>query len=100
LLGFGVSFPWSSVAATVLRQTPDRERGSVIGVLSAFVDLFVGLSSFSAGLVAKNFGYSAAFVMAALALGAAAIAGRNVFPAGVNDPASAPAEMSPELQEP
>ena len=79
VLGFGFSFPWSSVATTVLRQTPDRERGSVVGVLSAFVDLFVGLSAFSAGMVAKRFGYSAAFLMGAAALGAAAIAGRFVF---------------------
>jgi predicted MFS family arabinose efflux permease len=107
LLGFGFSFPWSSVAATVLRQTPDRERGSVVGVLSAFVDLFVGASSFSAGLVAKHFGYSAAFLMAAAALGAAAIGGRFVFPAELGDSASTPDEsavkaavMSTEFLEP
>jgi MFS family permease len=81
LLGLGFSFPWSSVAATVLRQTPEGERGSAVGVLSAFYDLFVGVSSFAAGAVANRFGYSAAFVMAAAALGAAAIAGRFVFPA-------------------
>ncbi len=79
LLGFGFSFPWSAVASTVLRHTPERERGSVVGVLSAFYDLFVGISSFAAGLIAKNFGYSAAFAMAAAALGGAAIAGHYVF---------------------
>ncbi len=81
LLGFGFSFPWSSVASTVLRETPESERGSAVGVLSAFYDLFVGISSFAAGAVANRFGYAAAFVMAAAALGAAAIAGRFVFPA-------------------
>lgn len=80
LLGSGFSFPWSSVASTVLRQTPDGERGSVVGFLSAFYDLFVGVSSFAAGAVAKKFGYSAAFVMSAAALAAAAVAGRYVFP--------------------
>ena len=50
-----------------------------MGVLTAFVDLFVGLSSFAAGSVAHTFGYPAAFVMAAIALGGAAIAGRFVF---------------------
>src|SRR5262249_12384401 len=49
MLGFGFSFPWSSVASTVLRRTPERERGSAVGVLSAFYDLFVGVSSFAAG---------------------------------------------------
>ena len=79
LLGFGFSFPWSSIASTVLRRTPDRERGSVVSVLSAFYDLFVGISSFAAGAVSERFGYSAAFVMAATSLIAAAIAGRVVF---------------------
>jgi MFS family permease len=79
VLGFGFSFPWASIASTVLRQTPERERGSAVGVLSAFYDLFVGCGSLAAGAVANRFGYSAAFVMAACALGAAATAGRFVF---------------------
>ncbi|MGI8989580.1 MAG: MFS transporter [Bryobacteraceae bacterium] len=80
ILGLGFSFPWSSVGSTILKATPDRERGSVVGVLSAFYDLFVGVSSFAAGAVANRFGYSAAFVMAAASLVLAAIAGRFVFP--------------------
>jgi MFS family permease len=87
ILGFGFSFPWSSILATVLRKTPSGERGSTIGVLSAFYDLFVGGSSFVAGAVAKHFGYSAAFVMATVALAGAAIAGRFVF-AGTPNPVS------------
>ena len=79
LLGFGFSFPWASVAGTVFRETPDRERGSTVSLLSAFYDLFVGISSFSAGVVASNFGYSATFVMAVVALGGAAMAGYFVF---------------------
>lgn len=79
LLGFGFSFPWASVASTVLRRTPPNQHGSTVSVLSAFYDLFVGASSFSAGLLANRFGYAAAFLMAVAALGAAAIAGRFVF---------------------
>ena len=79
ILGLGFSFPWSSIGSTVLRQTPSSERGATVGVLSAFYDLFVGISSFTAGAVAGHFGYPAAFVMAAGALGAAAFAGRFVF---------------------
>ena len=79
LLGLGFSFPWASVASTVLRHTPNQERGSTVSLLSAFYDLFVGFSSFSAGLVASHFGYAAAFAMAVFALGAAAVAGRFVF---------------------
>lgn len=79
ILGFGFSFPWSSVAGTVLRKTPQNERGATVGVLSAFYDLFVGVSSVAAGNVANRFGYSAAFCMAAVALLAAALAGYFVF---------------------
>ena len=79
LLGLGFSFPWASIASTVLRRSEQGERGSTVSVLSAFYDLFVGMSSFSAGLIADAFGYAAAFVMAVCALGAAAVAGRFVF---------------------
>jgi MFS family permease len=86
VLGLGFSFPWSSIASTVLRQTPPGERGSTVSILGAFYDLFVGLSAFAAGGVASHFGYSAAFVMATAALGAAAIAGRFVFTTGDRAP--------------
>lgn len=81
LLGFGFSFPWSAVATTVLRRIPSSERGSAVSVLSAFVDLFVGISSFAAGFVANRFGYSAAFASAAIVLVAAAVAGRFLITA-------------------
>ena len=81
LLGFGYSFPWASIASTVLRRAHESERGSSVSVLSAFYDVFVGLSSVSAGFLANSFGYGAAFVMAIVALGVAAIVGRKVFAA-------------------
>lgn len=79
LLGLGFSFPWASIASTVLRRTPDGQRGSVVSVLSAFYDLFVGVSSFLAGFVAKRFGYPPAFLMAAASIFVAAYCGRHVF---------------------
>lgn len=85
LLGFGFSFPFASVASTVIRRTPAGQRGSAVGVLSAFYDLFVGTSSFAAGAVAKNWGYPAAFVMGATALIAAAAVGRIVFGQAARD---------------
>jgi MFS family permease len=81
ILGFGFSFPWSSILATVLKRVHAGSRGSAVGVLSAFYDLFVGTSSFAAGAVANRWGYSAAFVMAVIALGGAAVFGRFVFAA-------------------
>ncbi len=79
LLGLGFSFPWSSIAATVLRRTPTRDHGTTVGILSAFYDLFVGGSSFAAGAVAHRFGYPATFFMAAASLGCAAVMGLVVF---------------------
>ena len=79
MLGLGFSFPWASILSTVLKRTPSHERGSVVGVLSAFYDLFVGVSSFAAGIIATHFGYRAVFVMALCSLGLAALAGRMVF---------------------
>jgi MFS family permease len=81
ILGFGFSFPWSSIISTVLKRTDSGSRGSVVGILSAFYDLFVGTSSFAAGAVSHRFGYPAAFLMAAASLAGAAFAGRLVFAA-------------------
>ncbi len=94
VLGLGFSFPWSAVASTVLRRTPEKERGSVVSVLSAFYDLFVGMSSFAAGMMAKRWGYSSAFLMAAIAVGVAAILGRFVFAAPVHEESRELAEVT------
>ncbi len=80
LLGLGFSFPFSSIASTVMRRSPNHERGVAVGTLSAFYDFFVGSGSFAAGAVATKFGYSATFVMAALALVASAAFGWYVLP--------------------
>jgi MFS family permease len=93
ILALGFSFPWSSVASTVLRRTPAERHGSVVSILSVFYDLFVGVSSLAAGRVADRHGYGAAFVMAAVALSGSAIAGRFVFKDLRNRvPANIPAE--------
>jgi MFS family permease len=79
ILGLGFSFPWSSVASAVLRETPSHQRGSAVGVLSAFYDLFVGISSFLAGTLADHYGYQSAFLLALGGVIAAAGIGRLVF---------------------
>ncbi len=79
LLGLGFAFPWASIASTVLRRTPSHSHGSAVGVLGAYVDMFVGSSSFAAGTLAEHFGYSAAFKMALAGVGLAAVAGIRVF---------------------
>ena len=84
LLGLGFSFPFSSIASTVMRRAPDHERGATVGILSAFYDFFVGSGSFAAGAISHNFGYPAAFVMAAVALLASATAAWFVLPSAAN----------------
>ncbi len=81
LLGLGFSFPFSSIASTVMRRAPDHERGYTVGILSAFYDFFVGSGSFAAGAISHRFGYPAAFVMAAAALVASAGFAWFVLPA-------------------
>ncbi|MBV9670038.1 MAG: hypothetical protein JOZ43_03690 [Acidobacteriales bacterium] len=63
----------------MLRRTPAQKHGSVVGVLSAFYDLFVGAGSLLAGRIADRHGYAAAFLMAAAALTGAALTGHLVF---------------------
>jgi MFS family permease len=63
----------------VLKRTPSQQRGSAVGVLSAFYDLFVGTSSFVAGALAGHFGYRAAFLLALGGIFVAALLGRQVF---------------------
>ncbi len=82
VLGFGFS----------LRVVVNRGEGDATGAACApawgsgdrvrcraFYDLFVGVSSFAAGAVAKRFGYQAAFAMGAAAIVVAAFTGRMVF---------------------
>ena len=90
LLGFGFSFPFASVASTVLRRTPAQKHGSIVGVLSAFYDLFVGAGSLLSGRIADRHGYAAAFLMAAVALTGAALAGRFVFNARIPQSSAVP----------
>ncbi len=68
----------------------------MVSILSAFYDLFVGVSSFVAGRVADRHGYRAAFLMAAFALIGAAIAARFVF----QKPSSGQPEDEPVTAEP
>jgi MFS family permease len=78
-LGLGFSFPWASLASTVLKRTPSHQRGSAVGVLSAFYDLFVGASSFLAGTLADHYGYRSAFLLALGGVLVAGVFGKPVF---------------------
>ncbi len=98
LLGLGFSFPWSAIGSVVLRRTPGSERGSAVSMLSAFYDIAVGSSAFTAGRVAQLYGYSAAFGMAACSLAGAAIVGRWVF-ADAGHESREPVMVTPDTSE-
>lgn len=79
LVGFGFSFPWPSMASVLLGRVRESERASTLGVLTAAVDLFVGISAFLHGAVAAHFGYSTVFWVATVCLAASAYAGHRVL---------------------
>lgn len=72
LVGFGFSFPWPSIASVVLGRIHASERASTLGVLTASIDVFVGLSAFLHGAVATRLGYPAVFWVATASATAAA----------------------------
>lgn len=73
LTGFGFSFPWPSIATTVLKRAHPAERASTLGSVSAFVDAFVGGSAFLAGKIAKSYGYPSVYLFASLSVGISSI---------------------------
>jgi len=75
LTGLGFSLPWPSIAATVLNQAPEGERASSVGVLTACVDLFVGLASLADGTIAEHFGYAPIYWVAIVGICVAASIG-------------------------
>lgn len=64
MIGFGFSFPWPSIAATVLKRADPAERAATLGAVSAFVDAFVGVAALLTGKVAKSYGYPSIYVLA------------------------------------
>ena len=80
LTGFGFSLPWPSIASTVLNLAPEDERASSVGVLTACVDLFVGLASLADGAIAHQFGYAPLYWLAVAGVAAAAGIGWLVTP--------------------
>jgi MFS family permease len=81
LTGLGFSLPWPSIAATVLNGAPENERASSVGVLTACVDLFVGLASLGDGTIAQHFGYAPIYWVAVFGVCVAAAIGWMVTPA-------------------
>ena len=80
LTGLGFSLPWPSIAATVLNRAPEDERASSVGLLTACVDLFVGIASVADGSIAQRVGYAPIYWLAVLGIAVAAGVGWLVTP--------------------
>ncbi|MBS1832728.1 MAG: MFS transporter [Acidobacteria bacterium] len=78
ITGLGFSLPWPSIASTVLNRARENERAASVGVLTACVDLFVGIGAFADGAIAHHFGYPALYWVAIGGVGVAALLGYRV----------------------
>lgn len=74
VVGLGYCLPFPALATLVAGRVPPSQRGAAIGALTAFYDVFVGVGSVAAGVVAARSGTPAVFVLAAVGvLGAAVV---------------------------
>ncbi len=92
LVGLGYSFPWPALASVVVARVPAAERGSALGALNAFYDLFVAASSAVAGAVAGRWGLDAVFWMA---LGSVGVAAAMVYATTIGKVISKPQTQTP-----
>jgi predicted MFS family arabinose efflux permease len=66
-LGFLLVFP--GLGAEAVRNVPAHDRGSALGVYTAFVDLSLGISGPIAGVIVSALGYPPIFLFAAAMAG-------------------------------
>jgi predicted MFS family arabinose efflux permease len=66
LTGIGYSLIFPSLGVEALKRVPGENRGIVIGAYLACFDLGVAMAGPSAGLVARSFGLSSTFIVAAV----------------------------------
>jgi len=73
VIGLGYCLPFPALATLVADRVAPAQRGAAIGALTAFYDVFVGVGSVAAGLLADRAGTPAVFVLAAAGVVAAAV---------------------------
>jgi MFS family permease len=70
LTGFGFSLVFPALGVEAVRNIPAHDRGSALGVYTAFVDLSLGISGPTAGIIVSALGYPPIFLFAAAMAGA------------------------------
>lgn len=76
VIGLGYCLPFPALATLVAGRVPPQERGAALGALTAFYDVFVGVGSVIAGVLAARAGTPSVFLLGAA--GVVAAAGINV----------------------
>ena len=69
LAGFGFSLVFPALGVEAVRNVPTRNRGTALGVYTAFVDLSLGISGPMAGVIVFALGYPPIFLFAAAMAG-------------------------------
>lgn len=72
VVGIGYCLPFPALATLVAGRVPASERGAALGALTAFYDVFVGVGTIAAGLLAARAGTDSVFVLGAAGVLAAA----------------------------
>lgn len=66
LTGFGFSLVFPALGVEAVNSVTAENRGSALGIFTAFADLSLGLTGPVVGLIVAGFGYSSIFLFAAL----------------------------------
>jgi len=69
LTGFGFSLVFPALGVEAVKNIPAHNRGSALGVYTAFVDLSLGISGPIAGAIVFSLGYPSIFLFAAVMAG-------------------------------
>ena len=69
LTGFRFALVFPALGREAVRSFPPHNRGSALGVYTAFVDLSLGISGPTAGVIVSEWGYSPIFLFAAVLAG-------------------------------
>ena len=65
VFAIGIAFMFPALMALAVSRVDERERGSVVGTTSVFVDLSFGLAPASLGIIADGHGFPTAFLVSA-----------------------------------